>query len=192
VPRIRLRFVASVVLVLGVTACGETSSSLSAPEISSRLQQVTASAGGQPVYFLGDKFQKWRLTDVELEHPGYAFFYGTCHLPAFGEGGCSLPMQVQVDPFDVPWDSIVGCSRLSSLHGVPTVNLDSLVLFYGHPLMRIYISGDDADVKRAVAALRPVGGSLSSADFPAPSAADIAGIDSACGAKPGERGRLGP
>ena len=84
---------------------------------------------------------------------------------------------------------MVGCSRLSSLHGVPTVDFSGLSLFYGHPVMRLYVVGDDADVQRAIAALRPVGGSVSSADFPPPSAADMAGIDSACGAKPGDHGR---
>jgi hypothetical protein len=108
-------------------------------------------------YFAGRRFAGLPLTDVELEGPGRAVFaYGTCVIPRGQEGGCAVPVQIQNFPFEAGnWRLAVGCHRLPSLRGVPTVRHDGLVLLTRRTVVKIY-ARNAAEDRRVALALRDV------------------------------------
>jgi hypothetical protein len=117
-----------------------------------------ARAAAIPLYFVGSRFRGLPLTQVEVESGGRALFaYGTCVIPAAQtEGGCSVPIQIQIFPFDPKqWRLAVGCHRRPSLRGVPTVRHDGLVLFTRRTVVKIY-ARNPAEDRQVALALRDV------------------------------------
>jgi hypothetical protein len=124
-------------------------------DIEGGLQRARSSA--VPVYFLGREFAGLPLTDVQVEGRGRAYFaYGTCVIPGGIDGGCSVPVQIQVSPFDQrAWRRAVGCHRRPMLRGVLTVRHDGLVLFTRQSVVKVY-ARSAAEDRRAALALRDV------------------------------------
>jgi hypothetical protein len=116
-----------------------------------------ARASPVPLYFAGRRFAGLPLTDVEVGRQGRALFaYGTCVIPAGQEGGCSVPVQIQIFPFDPKaWSLAVGCHRRPELLGVPTVRHDGLVLFTRRTVVKIY-ARNPAEDRRVALGLRDV------------------------------------
>ena len=82
-----------------------------------------------------------------------------------------------------------GCSRLHPLRGVPTVEQAEAVSLFTADLV-IWLGVDNPQqAAPAAAALVEVGKGPTDADLPAPPARNVALIDKACGAKPGDHGR---
>jgi hypothetical protein len=110
-----------------------------------------------PLYFAGREFDGLPLTDVEVEGPGRALFaYGTCVIPAGGEGGCAVPIQIQIFPFrPSDWSAAAGCRRRPEVLDVPTVRHDGLVLFTRETVVKIY-ARSAADDRNVALSLRDV------------------------------------
>jgi hypothetical protein len=94
---------------------------------------------------------------LEVDEHGRAFFaYGTCVIPAGQEGGCSVPVQIQIFPFEPKaWGLAVGCHRRPELLHVPTVRHDGLVLFTRRAVVKIY-ARNPAEDRRVALGLRDV------------------------------------
>lgn len=109
------------------------------------------------IYFAGSRFAGLPLTDVEVESGRRAFFaYGTCVIEAGQEGGCAVPIQIQVFPFEPSlWRRAVGCRRRPELLHVPTVRHDGLVLFTRRTVVKIY-ARNPAEDRRVALGLRNV------------------------------------
>jgi hypothetical protein len=186
-----LSLLVGAVILIVASGCGERSPVLDPKAIPTMLAGLAAAPGGDRVYFLGETFGKLPLAAAERNEASQTFFiYGSCRNSGFGEGGCSPPVEVINQPWDGPWGAVQGCSRLESLRGVPTVRFGGgRGLFAGRPLTLITVDArNEEEELRAVAALRPIAGDSAIVDLPLPTASDLAGIDGACGANPGERG----
>lgn len=129
-------------------------------------------------YWSGRTAEGFPLTLAELQGPGRAFFgYGTCELPE-GEGGCPVPAEIQNFPFRAAdWRRASGCKRQPDVRGVPAAHHDSLVLFTGRTVVKIYAPHP----RRVAAALHAVGSQASSAPLPPPPASVVRLVDRACG-----------
>jgi hypothetical protein len=151
--RIALLFAA---LTLLVTACTRGTTVPHGEDVDGGLEHARASK--TPLYFVGRRFAGLPLTDVEVDSPGRGVFaYGTCFIPAGQDGGCSVPIQIQIFPFDPgQWSgNVVDCHRRSSLLGVPAVRHDGLVLFTGRSVVKVYARNAGED-RRVLLALRDV------------------------------------
>jgi hypothetical protein len=186
------RFAASLTATLAVASmsaaagCG-TGSSDTPGQVADRLSQIVDPTG-RPVYYLGDRFGDWSLTDVSNESGRIYLIYGSC-LALFDS--CAPPLAVMNEVLDpTSWGLVVGCSRLPPVRGVPAVNLgDALVLLTESSL--ITVAPADGDIAMAVGAadeLRPVGGELSADALPPPDTAALQVVDAACGKNPGDAG----
>ena len=116
-----------------------------------------ARAAPFPIYFAGSRFARLPLTDVEVESGRRAFFaYGTCVIEAGQEGGCAVPIQIQIFPFEPSlWRRAAGCRRRPELLHVPTVRHDGLVLFTRRTVVKIY-ARNPAEDRRVALGLRDV------------------------------------
>ena len=83
----------------------------------------------------------------------------------------------------------VGCSRLQPLRGVPTVEQAEAVSLISADLVIWLAVVNPKQAAPAAAALVEVGKEPTAADLPAPPARNVALIDKACGAKPGDHGK---
>jgi len=157
-------------------------------------ERLAAAAKKDPApYYLGNSHLDLKVTNV-LEateaDPVTTITYGTCRLPAEGEGGCAPPYQVQTRAFDShPWGPSAGCTRLDDIRGVPAVDLgDSVALIPQGLEVRVFPDGlDPAKARAAAEALRPIG-SKAGTPLPRPDAATLKVIGTACGNSPGEHG----
>ena len=111
---------------------------------------------GPPLYYAGRSVSGLPLTEAQgssSSSDGGFFAYGTCELPE-GEGGCPLPIEIQLFRFEpAQWGAAEGCFRLPSLRGVPTVRHDGLVLFTDSIVVKVY-ARDPAEERQVVAELR--------------------------------------
>jgi hypothetical protein len=82
-----------------------------------------------------------------------------------------------------------GCSRVQTLRGVPTVEQAEAVSLFSADLVIWLGVGNPNQAAPAAAALVEVGKGPTNANLPAPPARNVALIDKACGAKPGDHGR---
>jgi len=115
-----------------------------------------ARASPRPLYYAGRSFSGLALTQVDVRgHTAY-FAYGTCVIPARTEGGCAVPVQIQMFPFNASqWRRAAGCERRPSLLGVPAARHDGLVLFTGRTVVKIY-ARSPAEDRRVALSLRRV------------------------------------
>lgn len=119
-----------------------------------------------PVYWVGERFERWELEHVSLENPRHVtLFYGTCTIENAGlfEGGsCSPPIQIQIQPLcahlrAVARDPIWMRRRI---RGAPVGRIDGApVLFTERVQVKVY-RGQDTDPGLPLRVLR----SLSSAN----------------------------
>ena len=163
-----------------------------------RLQQIAASTS-QPIYYLGDTFNNWPLHDAVIFSGGSGVDGATSlesgQTLSIGYGyscsgdTCSWKLEVTTQP--VSLTGAVGCSRLRSLRGVPTVQWsDAVLLFTGDRAVRLGGTASHPKVAKAAAqALRLVGEDASSGSpLTPPDASALPIIDTACGRHPGDRG----
>ena len=120
-------------------------------DIDEQIDNMRASA--RPFYFAGRAFNGLPLTAAKYEgwHDGGLFAYGTCTIPPGQDGGCSPPAQIQIFGFDPgQWRKAVGCHRVRSLLGVPTVRHDGLVLLSEGAVIKIYARNRTEDRRLAL------------------------------------------
>jgi hypothetical protein len=107
------------------------------------------------LYYLGDSFEGYRLTDAE-EWGGRALFaYGDCEVE-FGrgaDGGCSAPIQLQ-EAFN-PGNGPSGCGPPPGTPRPKPEDPAALVVFAGSTMIEIY-AHDRSRGRRAARALRPI------------------------------------
>ena len=86
--------------------------------------------------------------------------------------------------------NVDGCSRRQPLRGVPTVEQDEAVSLVSADLVIRVDVVNPEQAAPAAAALVEVGKEPTAADLPAPPPRNVALIDKACGAKPGDHGKV--
>jgi hypothetical protein len=153
-----------------------------------------ASTSPIPVYYLGPEFEGMPLTEAAVwddvsgsEVPGdMSVDEGQSLYLVYGDN-----FEMSTTPF-VPEDYRLaeGCSRLRPLRGVPTVEQDDAVWLISADLVIWLAVASPRQAAPAAAALVEVGEGPTTADLPAPSARNVALIDKACGARPGDHGRF--
>ncbi|WP_405065530.1 hypothetical protein OG558_26950 [Kribbella sp. NBC_01510] len=164
-----------------------------------RLRQI-ATTTTTPIYYLGAEFHGLPLEDAIIFtgdteaqgdtslDPGQSLNVG--YGSSCSEGSCSSGIEVGAE--EIPLGgNIVGCSRLTPIHGVPTVSLagDSVVLFTGPLAIRVGTTPGDVELAaQAAKELRRVGESAAAGTLPPPPASKLKLIDAACGRRPGEHG----
>lgn len=155
---------------LGATACLLAGGCLGGQEtvtvpfghnIDRELGEVRSRAT-HPVYWVGRRFDGLPLTAVSFDsrRPGVvSFLYGTCTIRLPADGGCGVPVDIQLFPFRTEqWSRAVGCTDRGTLRGVPAVRHDGLVLFTRDTIIKIY-ARNAAQTRRVVRALRPLASS---------------------------------
>jgi hypothetical protein len=116
-----------------------------------------------PLYWVGKRFERWELEHVDVGKSEFATFsYGTCELPE-GEGGCAVPLQIQVQPLCTHLRVVARAPmwKRRSVRGAPVGTIDSApVLFTSRVQVKVY-RGQDSDPglpMRALRALRSANG----------------------------------
>lgn len=152
-----------------------------------------ASKSSIPIYYLGPEFEGMALSEVSVwdvasgsEVPGdTSVDEGQTLYVMYGDD-----FEMSTTRFVLGnYRNAVGCSRLQPLRGVPTFEQDEAVTLISADLV---IRIDVLNPKQAApagAALVEVGKEPTAADLPAPPARNVALIDKACGAKPGDHGK---
>jgi len=207
-PAKRTRRAIVVAALLATTGCGSNALPAASHPITSKTQtdsktelrlQRLAATTSQPIYYLGDTFNSWPLHDAVIFSGGSEVAGATSLKPgqtlSIGYGyycsGDTCRWKLEVTTAPVPLTHAVGCSRLRSLRGVPTVQWsDAVLLFTGDRAVRLGGTSSHFEVAQAAAAsLRLVGEDASSGSpLPPPDATAVPLIDRACGRKPGDRG----
>ncbi len=120
------------------------------------------------------------VTDVVGQGRDYELVaYGTCSSSGY-DSGCAPPIEISEAPFKpAMWRLAVGCRRLPSVLGVPTVRLDALRLVTGRQVVEIY-ARSPAEDRRVALALRRVDGKPTPYRLPAPSAATRTLVERVC------------
>jgi hypothetical protein len=173
-----------------------------APGPEAELRRIAATSA-TPIYYLGAEFAGEVLSDLvifnddtggqaEGDHsldPGQSLSIG--YGQACDGDTCSPRFEVGTERF-VPdrYRRAVGCHRLPSLRGVPTVQQsDAVWLFTDSFVVRLGGTADAPKVASAAAsALREAGQEQpTGADLPAPPARIAALVGRACGVEPGDR-----
>jgi hypothetical protein len=179
------------VALLGMLAasCGGESKSMAPADVERLLESYATSA--TPAYFLGDGYAGLPITWVERDESVTLIVYGTCKSAPSFEPSCTPPLQVTTRAFTADyWSNVEGCSRLADVRGAPALDwgggtalvLDGVIVqVFGDQL------GDAPSSSAAAADVRRVG-QAATAPLPRPKPADLALVDKACGAQPGEHG----
>ena len=152
-----------------------------------------ASTSPIPIYYLGPEFEGTALSDVSIwddvsgsEVPGdLSIDDGQSLYISYGDD-----FEMSTTRF-VPgnYRNAAGCSRLQPLRGVPTVEQAEAVSLITADLVIWLGVGNPKQAAPAAAALVEVGKGPTDADLPAPPPHNVALIDKACGAKPGDHGK---
>jgi outer membrane lipoprotein-sorting protein len=152
-----------------------------------------ASTSPAPVYYLGPEFEGTALSEVAIfDDVSGSEVEGDLSI----DDGQSLVIWYGED-FEMSTTQFIpdhyrnseGCSRLHPLRGVPTVEQAEAVSLISADLVIWLGVGNPEQAAPAAAALVEVGKEPTDADLPAPPARNVALIDKACGAKPGDHGR---
>jgi len=151
-----------------------------------------ASTSPIPIYYLGPEFEGMALSEVAIfDDVSGSEVEGDMSI----DDGQSLVLfygedfQMSTTRF-VPdhYRNSEGCSRLQPLRGVPTVEQAEAVSLISADLVIWLAVVNPRQAAPAAAALVEVGKGPTDADLPAPPARNVALIDHACGAKPGDHG----
>ena len=111
-----------------------------------------------PLYWVGERFEKWPLVHVEVENSPFAtLIYGNCE--ASGDSGCAPPLQIQISPLCDHLDLVTSNPIWKRRHvrGAPVGSFDGApVLFTRRAQVKVYRGvGSDPGVElRALHALR--------------------------------------
>jgi hypothetical protein len=129
-----------------------------------------------PVYYLGDSFEGFALSHIEYNRqprPSASLIYGTCEVPAFADGGCAPPVEVQVHRACGPSRPDIRSARQrSKIRGVPTRFLGGgLAVYTGNVTITIF----GRSKRRAAQTLRPIGADGPPRRLPAPTRAALEG-----------------
>jgi hypothetical protein len=116
---------------------------------------------GTRLYWLGESFEGFPLTETDVVAPGRGHFvYGECDGESEGvdDFQCTkTQLQVQFLPFEsIGWKIASGCRTVDSLRGVPTLHFGGLTLVTGDGIVKVY-AGDAARDRRMAISLRAVG-----------------------------------
>jgi len=173
--RLQAALIGSAVVLAG---CGVDSSSFHRAS-RAEVKHLQANSA-QAVYFAGMAFGGLPVTDVEGEGRDYELVaYGTCTSSGF-DSGCAPPIEISESPFKpAHWRLAVGCRRLPSLRGVPTLRHDAFVLVTGREIVEIYARSPGED-RRVARALRRVDGTPTPEQLPKPPAAWRVFVEQAC------------
>lgn len=183
-----------VVKATGRGAPSPSESESKRPELSpaDTLRKVAATSP-TPIYYYGAEFEGEALCEISISANGSEVI-GDLSL----DGGERVTVwygrdfQMWTEPF-IPqhYDNMVGCERLDPLRGVPTVKGGGEVtLFTADLVVNLGNLAYEPDkLARAAAALHVAGQEPNSDDLPAPPARNVALVDKACGANPGEMGQ---
>jgi hypothetical protein len=118
-----------------------------------------------PLYWVGDHFERWDLESVEVNAVGsnaqgrreeYSVFrYGSCEIPLPADGGCGLPLEIQIRPFCARPDDVATGRHI---RGAP-LNFSyagDAVLYTDRVRINVYSNGARGRDLRALRALRSV------------------------------------
>ena len=111
-----------------------------------------------PLYWVGDRFEKWDLENIDLGSPGVfvTFSYGTCELDVPADGGCAVPLQIQIQPLCTHLAVVARAPiwQRRQVRGAPVGTIDSApVLFTSRAQVKVYV-GQGADPGLSMRALR--------------------------------------
>jgi len=115
-----------------------------------------------PLYWVGEHFEEWDLEHVEVRPDGFTTFsYGTCEVEFGEEGGCPVPLQIQVQPLCAYLEFVARAPiwKRREVRGAPVGTIDSApVLFTNRVQVKVYRGqGSDPGLPmRALRALRSV------------------------------------
>ena len=153
-----------------------------------------ASTSPIPIYYLGPEFEGMALSEVAIfDDVSGSEVEGDMSI----DDGQSLVLfygedfQMSTTRF-VPdhYRNSEGCSRLQPLRSVPTVEQAEAVSLISADLVIWLAVVNPKQASPAAAALVEVGKEPTDRDLPAPPARNVALIDHACGAKPGDHGKV--
>jgi hypothetical protein len=110
-----------------------------------------------PLYWVGERFESWDLEHVDVGHGEFVTFgYGTCELPVPADGGCAVPLQIQVQPLCAHLDVVARAPiwKRRRVRGAPVGTIDSApVLFTNRVQVKVY-RGQGSDPGLPMRALR--------------------------------------
>jgi hypothetical protein len=124
--------------------------------------EAARSFDGYPLYWVGEHFEQWDLEHVSVRPDGFSTFsYGTCELEIGMDGGCPVPLQIQIQPLCTYLEFVARAPvwKRREVRGAPVGTIDSApVLFTNRVQVKIYRGqGSDPGLPmRALRALRSV------------------------------------
>jgi hypothetical protein len=119
---------------------------------------------GYPLYWLGERFERWDLERVDIRSNGFStFIYGDCTPQGEDEPSCAPPLQLQVQPLCAHLTEVARAPiwQTRRIRGAPVGTIDSApVLFTRSVQIKVYRGqGSDAGLPiRALRALRSMNG----------------------------------
>jgi hypothetical protein len=117
---------------------------------------------GYPLYWLGDRFERWDLDHVDVRPNGFSIFvYGKCTPHGEDEPSCSPPLQIQIQPLCAHLEAVARAPiwQHRRVRGAPVGTIDSApVLFTSAAQVKVYRGegSDRALPMRALRALRSI------------------------------------
>jgi hypothetical protein len=110
-----------------------------------------------PLYWVGERFEKWDLEHVDLAAGGFStFIYGTCEIEVGTDGGCPPPLQIQIQPLCAHLETVARAPiwKQREVRGAPVGTIDSApVLFTNRVQVKVY-RGQGSDPGLPMRALR--------------------------------------
>jgi hypothetical protein len=110
-----------------------------------------------PLYWVGERFEKWDLEHVEVGTGEFAtFIYGTCEPRGGTDGGCAPPLQLQIQPLCAHLEAVARAPiwKRRQVRGAPVGTIDGApVLFTNRVQVKVY-RGEDSDPGVPMRALR--------------------------------------
>jgi len=152
---LRLRIPLTIALVVATTGC---SSLFGDSEVD---VSEAAEFNGYPLYWVGERFEQWDLTHVEIRPQFTTFGYGDCEPTGGDEPSCTPPFQIQVSPLCAHLDVVARAPiwKRRSIRDAPVGAIDSApVLFTTGAQVKVYRGeGSDAELPmRVLEALRSI------------------------------------
>jgi hypothetical protein len=113
---------------------------------------------GYPLYWVGERFERWDLVHVDLSRPAQftTFIYGECTPTGEDEPSCEPPLQIQVYPLCAHLATVARAPiwKRRSVRGAPVGSFDSApVLFASGAQVKVY-RGEGSDPSLPMRALR--------------------------------------
>ena len=119
--------------------------------------EAARSFDGYPLYWVGEHFEQWDLEHVSVRPGGFTTFsYGTCEIEVGTDGGCPVPLQIQIQPLCTYLDVVARAPiwKRREVRGAPVGTIDGApVLFTNRVQVKIY-RGQGSDPRLPMRALR--------------------------------------